>query len=716
MNRIEYMNLNDENISIDISASLTLTYNKAHSEMKLYNKAEEEDNILDSHSDKVVYVEKLTSNSFLSVSLDKTVKFWDMRGSLLSTFDLNSELLALEFVNDEILLISKNYTYLLSQKGQKIFSIEENIESILNIKIWTDSIHFLCNKNLIIYSIDSGDKIIKFENQDNFIESFKKLNNGNIITRTDKTSLWNSNGKLIKVLDINFDFNNIIQCTDNNLLILSDNKIYIFDKNGKEISSFRKDNLSDDMKIFIDSLNELETHKIKKNNINQFPHISNPFAKAKVAIDELNKQDLLDNKKFDKEIWNFFNRPLFSPIKKILKREENLSKKFIKKIDDTVLLKNKEQEELENELIKTLKNKKMTKWLMIIPIVVFIITIVLVYGLENTTTNIKIDESTIQNVFVSLGLELVAFIIFMIFTIKLNTSFINIKKDIEIIKSEIETLKFISLEVTNFIPELKKYRSSLIKQFPIVKDVTLFDGKKIEEKINKLLEEEINNVAMNECGIINDEIIHVDNKAIILNDWSLIQLDSNKINPHNMESYWGIDKKILFATQFIQYIFLTKDKIDVFNTHYDFIQNKFIRKEAHAFYYKDVTNITKKEIERKIYGGSESTPATEITLKVSSGDSINLTILNEDTLIKLNSEIHNDNNEEKLDDLEKQREEIKNDTNIDDEEREESLAFIDAQINTLNSNASISNTQIDEISKVDSTIQNIRSQIKVHKQ
>jgi len=313
------------------------------------------------------------------------------------------------------------------------------------------------------------------------------------------------------------------------------------------------------------------------------------------------------------------------------------------------------------------------------------------------------------------------FILSLIFIVRFITKGNEIS-ELEIListlKKYLTTIDTITFEANKLIKNIKLYRASILKQFPIIQNKTLFNGKKVNKIINDLLNNSIHKTAMEECGITQDDIIHIEEKAIILNGWSKIQNNTKKVNKHNMDSFWGAGNEIIFATQFIQYIFLTKDKIDVFNTHYDFIQNKYIRKEAHAFYYKDVTNITKKEVDRELMTTNETSSATEITLKVSSGDSIEITIFNSETLSKLNSEIKNNNNEDDntLEELENQRLEIENDDSYNDDEKQEELDFIDGQINTFKSKECISSSEYIESNKVNSTIQNIRTQIKIHKQ
>ena len=701
MKIIQNNNSNDKKI-LKLTKNLTLTYNQTSSEMILYNKDEEEEILLTQHNDNIVLVDKIDDNYFYSISCDKTIKLWNYKGDFISSIDEHSkEIMAIDIFDKKILSISLNDIIVLSDlNGNNIFSIEEKIDDVKKVNIWKDSIHILDNEQLNIYDKFTGSKIISFDNQKEFIDNFKRLNK-NILTLSDYSiSLWDERGKLIKNLTVLFSFEDIMPLEDNLIAVIdSSNQIFILDDQGNILSEYKKGDIANDFKDLISASKKLMMEKVERSNINQFPHISNPVGTTVMnnSIDEIEKQDIdFSDPKFNKTMWDFFNRPLFRPVKRLLKKEENKTKRFKKEIVSSIDLMEKDISEKQELLEKESKSKKT------------IISILIVFLL------IGAGAGFVNKLLFSI-LILPLILIFVL--VGKNTNIQNFKGHITKLTNEINTLKKLQLGCDDFIHELKIHRNSLIKQFPIVQDKKLFDGIKVNEMVTNLLNNDINNVAMNECGLIQEDIIHQDQKAIILNDWSLIQSNTNKVDNHNMHSFWGTGSGIIFATQFIQYIFLTKDKIDVFNTHYDFIKNKFIRKEAHAFYYKDVTNITKKEVDRKLMEDDDATPATEITLKVSSGDSIELTILNSDTLSKLSSSsVDNEQNEDKLNELEQVKKEIENDTTLSDEEKEEELEFLDAQISTLNSRECITQTKIDETNKVDSTIQNIRAQIKIHKQ
>ncbi len=708
--KIELEHYEDKQIEVSLKNGLKIFYNQTQKQIKLYNESEEDEKFLDFHEDNIIYLQHIVDNHFASISLDKTIKFWNFNGELIGTFSLESLPYYVFTVQEDLLIICKEKSYLIDKKANVKYEIQEKVASYQSIELqqYDKQLHILGDNYLSIYDIKDGREIIKFKGLIEFISKAKVLNSKDILllprgSSDTQISLWSSNGDWIKKFNFSFDFNDIIETEDNKLIVLCEDKsIKILNEKCEVESFFKKDTMCDSFKALLDSIAKYKKSKILESSIDVFPHITNPKSNQSFPIEELPNQN---SSKFDKQIWDFFNRPIFDSIFKLLKKEENLSKKFKRLIKENQDATNQEIEESEKKL------KTATLFRNMIVGVMAVMFGILAFIISTNSSDQKL---------VTIFMGSIAVLIYLFFISYMKMS--SIKTELQDSKSGLATFDRILLELENFIFNIRSYRYSIFKQIPVVNDSSLYNGIQIEEKIENLLHGKILNEALNECGILEEDIISSDKKPIVLHDWSLIQSNSKKVNEHNMNSYWGIDGKILFATQFIQYIFLTKDKIDVFNTHYDFIQNKFIHKEAHAFYYKDVTNITKKEVDREILTlGKKEVPATEITLKVSSGDSINLTILNEDTFNILNSHFDIQNNNEQKDDSDKlakileRKEQIKNSDTLNDEEKQEELEMLDIQISTLKSNKIITGMDISKTDKIDMTIKNIRSQIKVHK-
>jgi len=449
---------------------------------------------------------------------------------------------------------------------------------------------------------------------------------------------------------------------------------------------------------FIKGRIKLEYDKIHKNRIAQFDHLSNPYEQGIIADEEIKKQKLDFDKSHNKLMWNFFNRPIWKKIKGLLSKEEKEAKIYgnifnisIESIKETILQKTNQ--------LKEAKSKNSIN--LILAGVLFAAGII---------AGIAINP---------MGYGVIAAAAFVYYRyLEIQKDINKLQLDIKTLENQIATIDVVYPEINRFLEDIKKYRNVILRQLPIFSNPNIFDGKEVQEVMNKLIESKLNKEALEYCGLVQDDIVHIDKKAIVVKNGSLLQLNTGKINNHNLNSFWKIeDGSVLFAVQYIQHIFLTVDKIDIFSAHYDFIQDKFINKEAQAFYYKDVTNISKREIERELLSKNTKASATEIALKVSSGDKIEFTIFNNDTLSELNANIEDTpNNEKEIKDLELEYKEIESSKDYDsEEEKEEELSHIEKQINSLKVNVPLDETIKFSTDEVNMSIQNIRAHIKKHK-
>jgi len=336
MIKINYNIDTPDNIITNLGEGFSLTWNKTSNEIIHYNKNEEEEIILDQHNDNIAFIKKVNKQFFLTVSKDGIIKIWKINGSLYTSFEKhNSKIIGLKINQETILSISENDSIKVwNFKGKEQFNIVANIDSIDNINLWSnDSIHILYDNKLDIFNWHDGIKIITFEQQQNFIDNFKRLNTKNILTLSDNTiTLWNHNGKKIKDIDLEFNFNNLIELDNNQFAVLTiNNEIYILDENGEYISYYLEDDaFINNFKKFIKSLEIFKKFKKEKTDIKQFPHIYNPLGKIiENTTEKIEKQELnFENNNID--VWNFFYRPLFTPIRKLLKKDENSTKRFKK--------------------------------------------------------------------------------------------------------------------------------------------------------------------------------------------------------------------------------------------------------------------------------------------------------------------------------------------------------------------------------------------------
>ena len=515
------------------------------------------------------------------------------------------------------------------------------------------------------------------------------------------------------------------------LIKRSDSIISLFDENATLQSEHQ--NNKDVVDLF-DQLakgrRETEQFISKNPDVSYFQHARNLLASKKslfCAHHELEKQSLeFDHNSTEQKVWNFFSRPIFEKIKTALKSVI----KTARTKEKTLLTLIEESEGRERRYISKRGTFGTMRWIF------FVLASAAVGAgwfllqqpdlLESMVSDNRDLLSIVQQnpqflvyipaVFLS--------IFWLLFWSKSRKHNKNANRE----NNNLAVLNVLLPGYYQLIENIKNYRKKLTSQIPVLQEGSrdLFQGQFIQAHIDELISGKIQELAMNECGLDKDDIIYKDQEPIILPTFSLIQDKerraqvASKLVFENEYSFWPIKGGTLVsAVQFIQYTFLTKDKIDVFTTYYDFITNKAVGKEANAFYYKDVTNIAKKEVDRDDFweDKSKDISATEIVLSVASGEKIRLTILNEESLSKIHQQtkdVETISPEMLMQKLEDERISIEADDDLSAEEKEDELRVVDGRI----SEAKTSLFELDSSqasNKADEAIKNIRNQLQQHK-
>jgi hypothetical protein len=320
--------------------------------------------------------------------------------------------------------------------------------------------------------------------------------------------------------------------------------------------------------------------------------------------------------------------------------------------------------------------------------------------------------------------------VFFIFVFK----YLEKRKNIAIrnqLKENNKVLNCLNEYFSSFVVDIESYRKSLMEQIPIFNDNSLYEGCFVAKHISETIENKIEETALEECGIHRSEVVYKDHKAIVLNDWSLIQNKDDfakyKINNddnshlHNEVSFFSTKNYgVLFAVQYIQLVFLSKDKLDVFTTFYDFVEDQFISKQTYSFYYKDVTNFSRKDVTNIVPFKSKkevSSHAVELSLSVSSGQAINVMIQNDDTFNDIMTEISSDEEdsiEERIEEIQYELDEIESDHLLNNKDKEKRISLLRADLESLKTSNNIKNTS-DTFAQINIKINSIRSQINKYK-
>lgn len=435
-----------------------------------------------------------------------------------------------------------------------------------------------------------------------------------------------------------------------------------------------------------------------------FPHSTNPISEPKPIVDERRRAARLSRKNEKFELfWNFFNRPEIDSIRVALGSEMRKLRSF-----DESLVEKKEKTEAE-----ILHLGKTIPW----------IYGAIVLGLVGVLIAFLQPDENIGNVASIAG---GVFALFFAYHLrKAKSKLGNAKKLLSLVT-------MLQDKVRSLICEIRDYRRGIIGELPIMERPQIYSGKEITELIDETVRGPIRQAAMNESGIVKEDIVYENNEPIVLRDWAYIQEIPDpvrgKIDKHNLNSFWvAQDKQFVFAVQFVQFIFLAEDKLDVFTCFYDFVQDSVIWKEAHAFYYRDVTNISKRDVDRSGLSmlfssatdeGNHSFPATEISFSVASGERISLTILKSDSFtsqeddefISPGAEL-----EDRVETLEAERDRMLSDSTLSSKEKSEIRSEFAAFIEQSNMDATMPDSSLSE-NKADHAIANIRMHVRASKE
>ncbi|QOY53236.1 WD40 repeat domain-containing protein [Candidatus Sulfurimonas baltica] len=715
-----YFNDNDkEKMRIKLSNNWEVNYD---GELYLREAGDFEPKELVGHSEKVIGLLNLDGGEFLSISKDNTMIVWSAKGRKQATFESENSIVGISKIGDGkiLALLEDESVVLWSVKyRRKLATFDLKVSSFDDVELDQSYLSFITKDGDLKVYTDTGNSVITFQNQKTFFTAWRFLRNDYCLTRTSTEiiELWSSSGEKVATINDKFSFSKDFLTIDEKsfAFVNENNEICIYDFEGKKYSSSKVD-LANLTRTFIQTKEKLENQK-KQNNIMDFMHVNNPdYKEVFIPSEVILKNDIELQDDDTKYLWNFFNRPIFNQIHNLLKKEEKSVKEYRKKMHE---IKENEMklDEVNLLIASTIKIKKIIAILVSLSFFSFAL---IVAGMLY-----KVLPSNMP------VLVLVPFVLFVVFIMIWKSKFSKLLL-LHRKKEKINTIDMLMQATKQWLKSVVEYRDSIIKQIPVLKDQNLYSGLKAKEIIKSKINNEIEKLALEECGITKDDIEFTDitgannREAIVLHDWSKIQDKTNdsmskKITSHNEMSFWSTkDGDILFAVQYIQFIFLTKDKIDVFNTYYDFIKNEYISKQSHAYYYKDVTNMSKKQVERIVFSESDEYSATEISLQVSSGDKINLTIINPETMKNLKNQFSSDEDLEErglqIKELEEKLEEIKSDDSLDEDEKQDEIEMIEGQINSRKNDTIIVNkVASQELNKADQTIQNIRAQVRNHK-
>ena len=608
------------------------------------------------HTGRILGIWEVKPGRLLTLATDKTLRVWDgNEGTELHRMDVQIE-------RFEELLVGTN--------GEIVCLMEKSGTRILGL---------------------GGDSRVVLKRQKSPLIALRELPSGKWITESQKgLRLWSAEGELLQEFEKRFQLEDgYLELPSRSLLIAENSeRLTLLDETGRHAIRIEPDaTLGPMVRRFIADKARVEEWMKDRPTADEFPHHNSPISDSFIASEALKEMDLPETQlRRTRFIWDFFNRPDFKAIK-TAKKEEVAAARAL--------------EAAAQKKAATQRDRESTarKFRTFFIVLLALSAVSMVAGL----------------VLVGAGLLVVGIL-----------GVLTQHQRARSASNEVALLGQLQPEIGRFIEHVKAYRRRILSQVPLVRSLDVYSGREVSVAIKSIVEGSLEQLALKECGLLKEDIIFRGQESIRLQDWALIQNKRDdmaaQINQHNQESFWWTDDHFEFAVQYVQYIFLTRDKLDVFITYYDFVADRAIAKEAHAFYYKDITSISKRDVFRSNLlrvaqkDVARDFEATEIIM-ASGGGEIRLTVLNEQSIQALRRRPEDAVKRDKADlaDLEAERKRFETDAKLGAAERAEELAAIDAQLAELR-RALEGATQAPRFGgKADEAIENIRTQIRIHK-
>ena len=630
---------------------------------------------LSGHTDKITGIWELEDKRIVSLGLDKTVRVWNTRS------------------------------------GEELCSVETTVEGPGAVQ-FSDSEDFFClieKSGARIVTLD-GETITVLKNQNTTLDVFFALNDEQWLTVSNKTPrLWSRKGKMLHEFRTGFSLQDGFLALQNGGLLVADttDQLLLFDSAGKRSAVRQPDkDVATSARKFFRAWGTAHDSMHERSTVDHFMHRNSHRSQKFVGIEALEEQEIPDDVlKKNRPIWDFFNRPDIRLIKTFLKNEIATARSCETEIGDAL-----------DGHTKAQKSASRNRAIFLV-LTLISATAAVVAGGNDT------------------GVFAIATVIGLL---SLYGAF-RAQRKLSASRRGAKVLEALVPQFEILIQAIKKFRRGILSEVPIFKSHDAYSGRSLDDRIQQTIENTIKPVARRECGIMQDEqIISEDREPRLLRDWAFIQDKSDpvsgnrdpatlKIDPHNELSFWWSNDlgRFVFAVQFLQFIFLGKEKIDVFTTFYDFVKDEFIAKKSHTFYYKDVTNISKLELTRQwssVGHDGETLEATQILMAVSSGQQIPLTVLNEQSMKTLRTQSTDSEGlttEERIAQIQREIEKLRSDDSLDEEERNDEISERESSIAILEAERVPDDKDLDSTSTqethADKVIAIIRKQISEHK-
>lgn len=529
-----------------------------------------------------------------------------------------------------------------------------------------------------------------------FLEDGRLLTESVTSSRTIQ-SLWDQDGSPLCTFPENVNLESgYIELPEGKIAIsLKAGGCKVYSRDGNHVAEYAQSTkLTETIGKIANAGGELQKEKAEKPSILDYEHINNPFPTRKrkgggSVREEVEKQQIYNNgSEESQKLWDFFNRP----------RTEKIQKALLKTIKNL---------RLERENLDQLASEQDTK-------IGQIRNHIKLFGVLSVIALAAAPLAALENLSYTVGPG-AAFLVLCGLCLS-RTAALRNARHYRACVAEIRPGCDYGIE------KIKNYRQSILEERPDRRHKGIYSGEGVQEIIERRIHRDLKQKALDACGIEQEDIVTENREPVVMHDGALYQNLSDfvkkRLNWHNLYSFWQVKSgDVLYATEYIQFIFLGKDKIDTYVTVYDFIQERSLDTAVQSFYYRDVTNISKREVERNV-DPNRPLPITLISISVSSGEAVEFSIADENTFIEQDDGSSEQDTESSLEELEREYENLKNDEELSEEEREEELSRIeDMMTRTKGWSRQSAVKAAQNANKIaDDAVRAIRSQLRRHKE
>ncbi len=680
------------------------------------------------------------SNTFVTIGLDHKIEITTTSGrQLLSLQGHTARILGIIEIDDKTLLSASEDGVIRlwnSQSGAEIAVICAAINQLSQIKMLRGYKQFAaCEETRVTIWDIYGAQITSLFDVSKELESIRLLSSGCwlLSCQHDRPGIWSALGEHLTTFPFPFDIATELYELNNQQLLIrrSAKELTLWDETGTLLATH---SASPKMVTVFDQLNQgvnqAEEQIRSKPDVIDYPHIKNPLGNKHSRLNvrqQLTQQQIDLHNPTRRLFWDFFSRPLFSPIK-------NVMQDIISSAHEQLAYVAKARHQAQQQLTRHRKQQSTQatwSWSWFILALVaggfaMAAYIHLPWALHVATQSFHVlahIPTKEQAQVVSLASTATGSVLLLL-------SFISLLKNRHHQRAaarqqaNLTILATLPDEFNALITHIKQYRRNLLNDIPLRKNPQLLSGEAVKSAILQQVEGPLQQMALNECGITREEVIVSKHQTLILRDWALIQNQEYQstvgtVNTSNELSFWSADGETVFAVQFIQYIFLTQNKIDVFTTYYDFIAGKCMAQETHAFFYNNIANTAKRQVQRTIGAACNPShiPATEIYLAAASGDKMALTILNNESIAALIASARDNQDQsiiQRIEQIEEDKRQLENSASLSDKEKQEELDYLSTEISNLKNQTLEHNSQ-QQMHNTEQAIRHIHAQMQRHK-